>query len=740
MNNLPQLRHLLLAVSASTGTLVAQTVPTPAVEETVLLSPFTVSADAGNRYQATEATSGTRVRVSLFDSPQTVSVVTRDLIDDIAPGRILDAAKYVAGVTESTIPNAQDRTTVRGFQSDGATVDGFSYFSFANLDPVLIERIEVVKGPNAILAPQGIPGGTINSVSKKPFFQNKAYVSAEVGRFSSTRAELDINRVLVDGKFAFRLAAAAQDADDYADRNFHQSFVAMPMIAWRIGPSTQLTFQAQLSNWWATNYLGLPLDPYVGTDDKARLLPGISEKLGLFGDDITRHQSAQHYRLLFTTSFTEALSMRLAANFIDSFGQSAQININTTGPNPGSRDPQTGKWVINPSVVASRTYTRGGGLNTQDRTYGNLQNDFAYELRTDAFRSTTVAGYAINYAATYNETNRNIAKDPTSFNIDAYSDVPYTVTTISSIDTRYSRDQQVYLSESLTLLDDRLTLSGGVSRNFYDLTRKDIFRQRWATNAPNATLLSYGILGKILPSVALFHSYSEQGTAAGPDTGTPIAVKLTSSEQKEYGARIQLLENKLYATVTYFDITQNNFSVPNPGNLTVPAPVPPLPPLYSDRTAKGWEFELNAALSPRLSLVGNYTDFKNRDPNGMVFRGTAEQSGAVWLNYSFESGTPLGGLSVGIGADYLGKRPGDIPSGVTSASTPQNVIPNHPTFYLPSRTLVNLNVSYRFNAQWRARLNIENLLDEDYLAASINRNFIWPGTPINARLTVAYHF
>src|SRR5262245_11776970 len=136
---------------AQSATPAAPAAPAPK-DEPIVLSPFVVSSESATRYQATEATSGTRAPVELFESQQSVSVVTRDLIEDIGAGRVVDAAKYVAGVYESTIPNAQDRTSIRGFQNDGATIDGFSYFSFANVDPVLIDRIEVVKGPNAIMA------------------------------------------------------------------------------------------------------------------------------------------------------------------------------------------------------------------------------------------------------------------------------------------------------------------------------------------------------------------------------------------------------------------------------------------------------------------------------------------------------------------------------------------------------------------------------------------------------------
>ena len=124
------------------------------------------------------------------------------------------------------------------------------------------------------------------------------------------------------------------------------------------------------------------------------------------------------------------------------------------------------------------------------------------------------------------------------------------------------------------------------------------------------------------------------------------------------------------------------------------------------------------------------------EPSGQ----TAEKSGAVWLNYSFEKEGSLGGLSAGIGVDYLSKRAGDNAGGVTSASTPTNKIRVQPTFWLPARTLVNANVSYRFNKSWKAQLNIDNLLDEDYLQSSTGRQNVWVGTPLNAKLTVFYNF
>jgi iron complex outermembrane receptor protein len=166
-----------------------------------------------------------------------------------------------------------------------------------------------------------------------------------------------------------------------------------------------------------------------------------------------------------------------------------------------------------------------------------------------------------------------------------------------------------------------------------------------------------------------------------------------------------------------------------------------LPALFSDRTAKGWEYELRANPTKNISIIANYTSFKNRDPNGVEFRGVAEKSGALLVSYTFDKDTPkLDGFRAAVGIDYIGNRPGDAPSGLTPASTATDIIPNQPTFYLGSRTLVQVILAYTSKQNWGVQLNIDNALDEDYLMASINRSMVYTGTPTNYRVSANYKF
>src|SRR6185436_17073022 len=155
-----------------------------------------------------------------MDSSQNVSVITSELIQDVGAGRLLDATKYIAGISESTLPNANERTNVRGFQADGHTVDGFTYGGFMNLDPAIVDRVDVVKGPNSILAPLPTsPGGTINNTTKKPQFRDFGSVNVQIGQFDSNSGYFDVNRVAND-KLAVRVVGSMRYWDNWWEDSY----------------------------------------------------------------------------------------------------------------------------------------------------------------------------------------------------------------------------------------------------------------------------------------------------------------------------------------------------------------------------------------------------------------------------------------------------------------------------------------------------------------------------------------
>lgn len=762
-----QRKNPLVAMAAwlaATTQLSAQTAaPKPAGDEIVTLSAFTVSSESVGRYTATESTSGSRVRLSLMDSPQSITVITHELVEDIGALRLLDAAKYSGAVSESTIPNAQDRTNIRGFQTDGATIDGFSFFSFSNVDPVLVDRLEIVKGPNAILSPL-IAQGTINVVTKRPTFKDATSAALELGRYNANRAEFDMNRVIVADKLTARVVAAVQHSHDLAAGNFNHSQIAMPMVTYRFGPRAQVTAQVQAYNSYSAAYGGVPLDFTVGTNDKARIFPGISESLDFYGKNIRRHSQGQHYRVFFEAKPTEALSVRLALNTIHWTGDSVGLSIgNPIDPTTGAQVPEvgagglvqqdvnTGNWVWSGRTIANPTFNEGsptnafasGGWGFQSRRYYNLQNDYSYELKFGENKSTTLAGYMVDYLK---NPNWGFNFSVPNMNVLNFVLQPITVAPTPNLGWGYgiNWDQQFYASEQLSLFSNRLILTGGIAHSEYRQYASDLSRGTTSQNRVHENLPMSSIVLKIVPQLALFADTSRQSQPNGtsPATGTNPT---TTGKQWEVGVRTQLLDKRVYATLGYFNISQNNFSIPNQANAAVPPPNPPFPPIFTDRKVKGVEFEINASLTENLSLVGNFASIKARTPlgDGQLFRGVADKTAAAFLSYAFDKKGDLKGLSIGAGIDYVSKRAGDNPNPggfIAASSTPTHLVLGQPTFYLPARTLVNFMASYRIDAHWKAQLNVDNLFNEHYLAASTSRNNVFPGTPINPRITVNYSF
>jgi iron complex outermembrane receptor protein len=751
----PALATTLLAALASAAVGLAQS-STSAAAEVVKLNAFEVSAAAPNRYQAAEVTSGGRLRTALFDSPQTINVVTDALLKDVGAVRILDALKYVPGVTESTLPNGLDRITVRGFQIDGATVDGFYDITQGNIDPLTIERIEVVKGPNAILSPSGSPGGTINNVTRKPLFVTPRHsVRVEYGAFDAGSLELDSTGRLGDAtsKFAYRFVAAYRDFDNYYGNTATKRHTLAPSLTYEFNPKSRVTVQAEFSDWKAGAYLGIPIDPSAGSTNTATLLAGVPFTRAVYADDIYRTDKRSTYRAVFTSDLTDELSVRVAAR--QTYFEMDNQGLNFAAPIPGgARDPRTGLYTpglvygpgptftASPAPAQSRIFNRGGQRSTVTAKAQNFQNDWVYRAKLGDVQSVTNAGFAYTRRQPDGAQfviNENLTHTPLNF--DGVVISPLTNTGV--INTRdFSSDltRQFYVNESVTALDGRLIVSGGVSRLAVSNSTVRLLATVNNTTSINneKNTVNYGVVVKPVKDVSLFYGHSENASAVATNL-TPVGTPdFSVGDQDEFGARVRLLENRLQVGVTYYKIAQNAFSIPNPANLTVPAPIPPAPLLYSDREAKGWEIEATFEVVKGLTLIGNYTDFTNRDPNNIPFRGTAEKSSAVWARYEFLKGE-LKGFSASLGTNWTDKRPGDSAGGFTAASTPTNLIPNQPTFYLPARTLVDASFGYT-RADWSLQANVDNVFDKKYLSASLSRNAVYAGTGINLRVSATYRF
>src|SRR3954464_9005424 len=160
--------HLGIVIALALPALIhAQSAPAPDSEETVQLSTFSVTSSPDDGYRATNAISGTRFNTALLDTPKPVEVITAEFINDLAPTQLTSVLQYASGISQTGAPGADDITSgqvaLRGFNTGTAYRNGYRT-SFI-VDPIMIDRVEVIKGPSSVFSGPIEPGGTINIIT-----------------------------------------------------------------------------------------------------------------------------------------------------------------------------------------------------------------------------------------------------------------------------------------------------------------------------------------------------------------------------------------------------------------------------------------------------------------------------------------------------------------------------------------------------------------------------------------------
>lgn len=763
-------------------------------DDVVVLTPFEVAETKDNPYHSRQALSASRVATDIQDIAQTISVVTSEFLRDSMAVRMLDAAKYVTPITESTLPFGSDRYTIRGFAVshefiDGMEISGADGYSMS-LAPYNIDRIEIIKGPNAILMPGGSPGGQMNPITKSPFGRDAASMTIELAQYNGNAVSFDVNKVVNPKTYTRMVAAFWYNDHLYIKDQFRHGYMVAPSISYQISNDHKLVVKAEIVDNHETNLAGVPLDPSVGSDDSAKIASGLPRNWSFGNDDDERHRQTQRLSGELLSNWGEHVSSRLMVagdhvRRVDTGGTGAAVS-NYGG---GSVNPYTGKYEpgvtwntsaynADTSVTLTGTsdpvtdpstwvYTRSNGKVDLEYTEMHLKNDYSIKFDTSWFTSSTVTGYSANYSKvhyiSYTPVSRGSVAASDLDNITypeyvfTYPSAGLSTAALGTDKTAIQRDLQIFMLETLGFFHDRVQLSGGVSRFFGVLRRVD-----HTGTALDATLLddypeydltsnatSLGIVVKPIESVSLFASHNTSGGSmpgslqAGSVSPT---IRLAEGSQDEYGIKTTQLGGRLTASVAYFDIAQSNYAVTNSEyyNLVAQgryAEAAALPTLYLDLESRGWEFETAFAVTKNLTLMGNFTNYQVRTPITHVrIRGVPDRACAVYADYEFTDGF-LKNFGVNLGVDYKDKCAGDNASGyTTSVLLPDGtMVAKQPTFMIASRTLVNLGFSYKA-ARWTARVRIENLFNVDYIQAALSRSAVFVGEPINVKGSLTYNF
>lgn len=654
-------------------------------------------------FRARRATAGTKTDTPLHETPQSVSVVTRQQLDATAADSLDQAFEYTAGITP--LSGGVQRRTATGFSIRGFNVTGSaplylngSRFPINSLsgtmEPYAFERIELLKGPASILYGQAAPGGLINLVSKRPTTEPLREVEVQAGSWGRRQIAADLGGALTeDGRFSYRLTALKRDSDAMIGAIPDDRTLANAALGWKIGRDTDLTVLAGYSKGRSVYDYGKPLD---GT-----LLPNasgsISRKLfvGEPGfDKFDTEGSTLGY--LFEHRFGKGWAFKQNLLGFDFTSDNAFLSI-------PQRVTSASQRTIARSALARYDTDRGLSLDNQ------LIGRFA----TGAVDHTLLLG--VDWSK--RDFHRN-QRSGTGTALDLYNPVYGGAVALGNPARAMQNQKQtgIYLQDQLKFGPHWVALLGGR----YDEARNETTNVSAAGAASTVNEKSHafspraGLMYLMDNGVAPYYSFSKSFQPSSGSDFNLQSFKPTTGEQHEAGVKIAPTGWNAELTVAAYQLTQQNVLTSDP-----------LHTGFSIQTgevrSRGIELEGRGRVGSQLELVAalNTVDAKTTRSTVAANVGARPTSvprnqASLWADWRFQA---VPGLSAGVGVRRIG---------VQAATASLNT---------PSYTVVDAAIRYEVD-HWRFALNIKNLADKTYLASCSYACFY--GDERNALLSARY--
>ncbi|MEM6432430.1 MAG: TonB-dependent siderophore receptor [Cyanobacteria bacterium P01_D01_bin.115] len=687
--------------------------PTVQTPDEEAIQVVVTGEDDNDDYFVPDTTTATRTETPILDTPASIQVIPQELIEDQQATDLQDVLRNLSGITPSgSNANSTTEFTIRGFQNAPILRDGFRQNPLNRGIPQLadLEQVEVLRGPASILYGAVEPGGVINLVSKQPLEDEFYEARLQIGNRSLIRPQVDLSGPLTeDGTVLYRLNLAYESSEPFQDFDQgNEQFLIAPVIAWRPSDRTDITFRLQYSENEAPTNNGLvafgdgvvdvPFDTITTSPDD----PGIEETSFTLGYDF-EHRFSDNWRL------------RNALQFSD-FSNDLALR------NPFFIDEDTG--------ILGRVPVR---QQAETQTY-SLQTNVVGEFATGSIDHTLLFGIDLDRTEDAQPAQAGSFGDPLPLNIfdpdyDADPDVDFKnlpfLSNFGFSKTTINR-LGIYVQDQINLLDNLILVAGLRYDTVEQITAPLLdFNETGPETTRNDDAITprLGIVYQPTPEISLYGSYSQSFT---PNTGTTAAGDALDPELGEgfeVGAKAELLDGNLFATLAYFNITRRNIATADPNNLFGSVAT-------GEQRSQGIELDLVGEILPGWNIIANYAYIDaevtedNTIPVGNRLFNVPEHSASLWTTYEIQQGD-LQGLGFGLGLRYVGEREGDLAN----------------SFQVDDYLLTNAAVFYRRD-NWRFALNVENLFDVDYIETTDNlrRAGIEPGDPFTIIGSISVQF
>ena len=658
------------------------------------------SDDTG--FAARRAGSSTKSDLSLLETPQSVTVLTRELLDARAVTNLNEALQTTAGVASGSWGRrGWDDFIIRGQRaSESLYIDGLKrgQNQYVSQDVSGVERIEVLKGPASINFGMVQPGGLVNMVSKRPRAEAFTTIGATYGSNDFKQIDVDLGRpISANGKAAFRLNGMWSDQDDPIDFVYFKKRHIAPSVTLDFGPRTDFTL---LSSYMEREYLRSQGAPTRGT-----ILPN---RNGAFNRDaFTGEPGFGPYH-----SRQAAVGYSLTHRFDNGWKLAQNFRF--------QKLDMDGRFVSLGALTNDAMQARSGSI--QDVRGNNRALDTYAERAFDVGgrRHTVMAGIDLN-----SDRIRNGSTACRMSALDIFNPVynqPYSCNAApGSLTTATVEYAAVYLRDQIALTD-QLNLSLATRHDRSSNKSYNELRDSTTRVKDNKTTGSAALLYRATPNISPYVSYA---TSFLPVSGTDFfgaQFQPEQGKQAEVGTKFEYLNGRITGSLALYDLRRRNVTTadPDPAHIAV---LPGAQVQTGEERTKGFEAELNADLrngwnvQSALSLINGVVTRDNNGNVGKRLLNVPRQSASVLANYRVREGA-LAGLGGGLGVRYEAKKTGPAVS-----------------YSVPGYTAVDANLSYDTRA-WRVTLSIKNLFDRDYYAGVLNNNVLPLGDPRTIMLRV----
>ncbi|THF30423.1 TonB-dependent siderophore receptor [Pseudomonas atacamensis] len=634
--------------SAGTYTLVAVPEGTLALPETSVIGVENFESAWGpvEGYTATRTAAGTKTDTALVEAPRSISVATRQQMDDRSVHSLDDAVRYMPGITASSYGSdtRADWLRVRGFEPT-QFLDGLPLPKGVYANPKQetwnLDRLALLRGPASSVYGQTPPGGLLDMVSRRPSAEASSEIQLQYGSDNHRQINFaSTGKIDEAGQFLYGLSGVVRDSGTQVDHVDNKRYNIAPSLTWNIDDDTKLTLLSQFTR----DDTGITSQflPIQGTKIKSPL-GDISHHKNL-GDPDWEYYDRTYYALGY------AFEHRL--NDVWQFKQ----NLRYTKSDLSFQSLTPGSYPFT-TVDAEGNVGRTSTSVDEDISQFAVDNNFQADFATGDIRHTLLLGLDhqrsnTNYTSIFGDGLQTNVINP----IYGQPIVRPARSTAFYDYNQKTYQTGLYVQDQMALDQWRLTLGG---REDWVHTSTQFINQSDATNTQrdkkfsgNAAL-SYVFDNGFVPYLSYAESFQPTTGADATSTGS---LKPTEGKQWELGIKYQPPGSKTLLTAAVYDLTQKNVAVNTfVNNVSVTSQT-------GEVKVKGLELEAVSDVTDNLKVIAAYTLAKSEVQKG-VDKGNRlqlmpNQQASLWTDYTWHVGV-LDGFGIGAGVRYTGNTYGD---------------------------------------------------------------------------------